>query len=101
MYPHQAERLSEALERAASMPWWPRRPRTSPTSQGSVPGGNEVVQAPVFGVFTRAGAALVLPVSEAASVIADAVDVDHIICFGGVRARPRIRRIPSPGASRR
>jgi Xaa-Pro dipeptidase len=86
VYPHQAERLSEALERA-------HLDALVATSSGnisymtgfrSVAGG--VVQAPKFSVFTRAGAALVVPAIEAASVVADAVDIDHVVCFGGLRA---------------
>ncbi len=39
-----------------------------------------------FGVFTRRGAALVVPAGEASTIIADAVDVDHVVCFGRLRA---------------
>lgn len=43
---------------------------------------NAVIATPVFGIFTRQGVALVVPGAHASTLIADAVDVDHIICFG-------------------
>jgi Xaa-Pro aminopeptidase len=65
--------------------------------QRSPEGG--ILQAPVFGVFARAGTALVVPAVEASSVVADPIDVDHVVCFGSVRAlasdapNPETRRL--------
>ncbi len=86
MYPHQSERLSEALERAQI----DALVATSSENIAYITGfrglGGGVLQAPEFGIFSRAGTALVVPTVEASSVVADAVDVDHVVCFGGLRA---------------
>jgi Xaa-Pro aminopeptidase len=86
VYPHQAERLSGALERAGLNALVATSPENIAYITGFRTVGAGIAQAPIFGVFARAGAALVLPASEAASVVADAVDVDHVVCFGGLRA---------------
>ena len=86
MYPHQSERLSEALERAhldALVATSPENVAYITRLQGLGGGG---LQAPEFGVFSRAGTALVVPAVEASSVVADAVAVDHVVCFDGPRA---------------
>src|SRR5512143_2517253 len=70
MYPHQSERLSEALERAhlgALVATSPENVAYITGFQGLSGGG---LQAPEFGVFSRAGTALVVPAVEASSVVA-------------------------------
>jgi Xaa-Pro aminopeptidase len=98
MYPHQAERLSEALDGAAL----DALVATSPANVAYVTGFRNVlepvVEAPQFGVFTRAGSALVVPAIEVPSVVAGAVDADHVVCFGGWRASSS--DAPNPEARR-
>ena len=83
MYPHQAERLSEALERAGL----DALVATSPENIAYITGFRSLTGAVFptlqFAIFTRQGAALVVPAIEAPAIIADAVDVDHVVCFGG------------------
>jgi len=83
VYPHQAERLSEALERAGL----DALVATSPENIAYITGFRSLTGAVFptlqFAIFTRQGAALVVPAIEAPAIIADAVDVDHVVCFGG------------------
>jgi Xaa-Pro dipeptidase len=105
VYPHQAERLSEALERAHL----DALVGTSPENIGYITGfkrlSGAVVRAPEFAVFTRAGTALGISAGEAPSIVTDLVDVDHVVCFGGLRAslpdapRPEVRRLQALVAS--
>src|SRR5262245_15814343 len=55
-------------------------------------------RAEVFGVFTRHGVALVAPIAYAASVVADNVDVAHIVCYG--RSVAPSSESPTPEARR-
>ncbi|HXJ79025.1 MAG TPA: Xaa-Pro peptidase family protein [Candidatus Methylomirabilis sp.] len=99
MYPHQAERLSEALDAAQVE----GLVATSPENVAYVTGFRSVAgqrgEAPEFGVFTRSGTALVVPAQHAASIAADAIDVDHVVCFGEWRvsvpegSSPEVRRL--------
>ena len=41
-----------------------------------------VVPTQTFGIFTRHGVALVVPTAYVSALVADAIDVDHILCFG-------------------
>ena len=49
---------------------------------GFRPPGLVVAPAQNLGVFTRRGVALVVPISHASILLADTVDVDHIVCYG-------------------
>jgi Xaa-Pro aminopeptidase len=86
MYPHQSERLTEALERGGL----DALVATSPANVAYVTGFRSVRGAIShtrrFGVFTRGGTALVVPAVDGATVVADAVDADHVICCGGMCA---------------
>ncbi len=83
MYPHQAERLAAALEShglAALV-------ATSLENVGYVTGfrslAKEVYRTPSFALFAPRGTALVVPAIDLAAIVADAVAVDHVLCFGG------------------
>jgi Xaa-Pro aminopeptidase len=86
MYPHQAERLGQALERAGL----DALVATAPENVAYITGFRSLTEAvfhtPQFGVFTRKGTALVVSAFDAATVVADGIDVDHVACFGGFRA---------------
>src|SRR5215471_8308423 len=98
MYPHQAERLSEALEAAQLDALVATSPDNVVYIAGYRNAGRRFVQSPEFGVFARAGSALVVPAVEAASATTDATDVDHIVCFGQWRAWSS--EAPNPEARR-
>ena len=83
MYPHQAERLTRTLESrglAALV-------ATSVENVAYVTGfrslTKEVYRTPSFGVFAPGGTALVVPAIDLAAIVADAIAVDHVGCFGG------------------
>jgi Xaa-Pro dipeptidase len=86
VYPHQAERLSEALERAHLDAFVATSPENIAYITGFRGLGDVVARVTEFAVFTRAGTALGLPACEVPSIVADAVEVDHVVCFGGLRA---------------
>jgi Xaa-Pro aminopeptidase len=48
----------------------------------------EVAPTQALGIFTRHGIALVVPVSHVSTLVAEPVDVDHIVCFGRADALP-------------
>ena len=48
-----------------------------------------------LGIFTHSGVALVVPVSYVSTLVADRIDVDHIVCFGRADAlRPEASSFP-------
>ena len=82
MYPHQAERLSEALERA-------RVDALVATSRANVayvtgfhrgPGSTDPAE--LLAVFARGGVALVVSSDDAVAVASADLDVDHVVCHG-------------------
>ena len=83
MYPHQAERLGEALERgelAALV-------ATAPANIRYATGFASLVQATyrgmeLYGVFTRQGTALVVPAVDAVTAAVEHVDVQHVRTYG-------------------
>jgi Xaa-Pro aminopeptidase len=84
MYPHQAERLTEVLDRhrlealiASSEP-----NVTYLTGFRGV--SHTVLETPQLAVFSRHGTALVVASGEAAAVVTDGIEVDHVVAFGGV-----------------
>src|SRR5262249_46336853 len=76
-YPHQTERLTEALERAGLE----ALVATTPENVAYLTGFRSLSE-PAFAVFTRQGTALVVPVMSLPSIAADAIGVDHVECFG-------------------
>ncbi len=82
MYPHQIERLNAVLEReklAALV-------ATTAANVQYLTGFRSLTEAafhtPHFAVFTPGGTALVVPGADAAPIVADAIAVDHVVCFG-------------------
>jgi Xaa-Pro aminopeptidase len=82
VYPHQIERLNGVLEReglaalvgttAANVQYLTDYRRLTGT----------VFPAPHFAVYTPTGSALVVPGPDVASIVADAIAVDHVVCVG-------------------
>jgi Xaa-Pro dipeptidase len=84
MYPpHQAERLTAAVDRAGVS----GVVATSPENVAYLTGFRDAVFPAVrFGVFTRAGVALVVPASDVPGVVTDGPAVDHLVCFGDFKS---------------
>ena len=92
MYPHQRERLLEALERARL----DALVATSPANISYITGFRSLTEivspSRECAVFTREGTALVVPAIDVPAIVADAVDVDHVVCYGVLDAE-----IPAAG----
>ena len=81
VYPHQRERLGDALARAGV-------DALAATSAASVAyltgfhaaGGSRAPGA--LAVFTSRGVALALPAADVAAAVADGLEVDHLLCIG-------------------
>jgi Xaa-Pro aminopeptidase len=83
MYPHQAERLTQVLEREGLE----ALVATAPENIAYVTGFRSLAQAiyrrtPHFAVFTRAGIALVVPLIELPAVATEAGDLSHVLPYG-------------------
>lgn len=83
MYPHQVERLTVALERTAA----DALVAASAANVAYVTGFRSLAHAvdpatEVYAVFTRAGTGLVAPADEAAAIVAEGADADHVACYG-------------------
>ena len=83
MYPHQVERLGQALEREGLRALI----ATTAANIAYVTGFWSLSQAvyqrtPVFAVYAPTGTALVLPVIDAPAAAAEGVEVDHVITYG-------------------
>jgi Xaa-Pro aminopeptidase len=81
-YPHQADRLTESLDRGSLEALVATSPEHVVYMTGFRPPGPVVAPAQTVGVFTRHGVALVVSISHASALLADTVDVDHIVCYG-------------------
>jgi Xaa-Pro dipeptidase len=109
VYPHQAERLNEALEHAKVEAFIATSPQNIAYLTGFRSLTEAVFHTEQYVVFTRHGTALVVPVIDSIAIVADAVDVDHVVCFGEFRAeaseplRPETQRalelIANPAAT--
>ena len=85
MYPHQSDRLTEALDRAKV----DALVAASPANVAYVTGFRDpygiVIPGAELGVFTRNGTALIAPAAAAPAIVAGAVDVDHVVAYGDLR----------------
>jgi len=99
VYPHQAERLTAALE----LDGLAALVAATPANVFYVTGYGRPSQAvdpaaEFFAVFTRRGTALVVPAIEAPAVAGEPAEADHVVCYGafvaGVGERDeRARRV--------
>ena len=98
MYPHQAERLTGALERAGV----DALVATGSASVAYITGFRSAVEAdgPAvrLAVFTRQCTALVVPAADVVGIVAERIAVDHVVCFG--EFRPAFGEPPSPEVRR-
>jgi Xaa-Pro aminopeptidase len=79
VYPHQAERLTAALDRAGVS----ALVATSPENVAYLTGFRDAIFPAVrFGVFTRDGVALVVPAPDVPGITADGPVLDYLGCFG-------------------
>jgi Xaa-Pro aminopeptidase len=83
MYPHQHERLTEALERARL----DALVAASPANVAYLTGFRSLARAvapalETYAVVTRAGTALVVPTLDAPAVVEAGVEVGHLACHG-------------------
>lgn len=98
MYPHQAERLTAALEGAGLEALVATAPENVAYVTGFASVTNAIFATPQFAVYARRGTALVVPAIEVAAIVADALDVGHVVAFGGFQASVAD---PAPAAVRR
>ncbi len=86
MYPHQAARLTEALEGAGVE----ALVATSPENVAYITGYRGPTRLRLdrerLAIFATQGNALVVPAVDVPAIVADGADADHVVCFGDVRA---------------
>jgi hypothetical protein len=86
VYPHQTERLTEALMRGGLGALI----ATSPDNVAYLTGRSDFSEGlhnpRTFAVFTPKATALVVPAIDVPAVVAEAVDVDHVVCHGELTA---------------
>ena len=114
MYPHQAERLTELLEREKLEALIATTPENCAYVTGFRSMNQAVYRTRQFAVFTRRGTALVVPAVDIAAIFAAGLAVDHVTCFGGfvssyaeplgkieerIKSVADSRRSPTPGAA--
>src|SRR5262249_7495303 len=80
VYPHQAERLAEVLDRGNL----DALVAASPANVAYVSGFRRVGLdgGPALAVFTRQGTGLVVPALDVPMAVADGADASHIACYG-------------------
>jgi Xaa-Pro dipeptidase len=83
VYPHQAERLTAALERKeleALVATTPENVAYVTGFRSPIPPADRRTE--VYGVFTRGGTALIVPAVELVTAAVEGVDVDHVRGYG-------------------
>lgn len=83
MYPHQVERLTAALEGMGT----DALVAASAANVAYVTGFRSLARAvdpatEVYAVFARTGTGLVAPADEAAAIVMEGADADHVACYG-------------------
>lgn len=86
MYPHQAERLTEILDRNGLEAMIATREPNVAYITGFRGLNHTVFETPQYAVFSRRGTGLVVTNVEIASIVADRIDADHVACFGGFQS---------------
>ncbi len=82
MYPHQTERLGAALEGEGLGALVATTAANVQYLTGFRSLTHAVFRTPHFAVFTPRGTALAVPGVDVAAIVADAIAVDHVVCFG-------------------
>jgi len=99
VYPHQIERLTGVLLRAGLGALVATSPDNVLYLSGFSGCDEDVGDGRTFAVFTPGATALIVPARDVPSVIAEAVDVDHVVCHGELtavfpeRQTPEVQRI--------
>jgi Xaa-Pro aminopeptidase len=83
VYPHQADRLTMALQESGLAALVAATPANVRYVTDFSRRRGAAVRTRPFAVFSPGGTALVVEARDAPSVVTDAVAVDHIVCFGG------------------
>jgi Xaa-Pro aminopeptidase len=83
VYPHQTERLTQALEHDGLE----ALVATSPANVSYLSGFRSLSRAvapatEILAVFTRRGSALVIPAIDGPAVAVESAPVDHVVCYG-------------------
>jgi Xaa-Pro aminopeptidase len=86
MYPHQRERLGEALARAGAEVLVATSAANVAYLTDYRPAGEAGAAAPLA-VFSARGTALVLSAAEAPAALAGGAEADHVVCHGRLPAR--------------
>jgi len=92
VYPHQTERLTEALTRGRLGALVATSPDNVAYLTGRSGFTNGCHDARTFAVFTPKATALVVPAVDVPAAVAEAVDVDHVVCHGELSAAFSERR---------
>lgn len=83
MYPHQTERLDDALARLGAQAIVASSAANVGYVTGfSAPSRDLYPASEVYAVYARTGTALVIPASDAPALAAGDVEVDHVVCHG-------------------
>ena len=108
MYPHQIERLTGVLLRGGLSALVATAPENVLYLTGFSPHDDDVGDAQTLAVFTPNASALIVPARDVPAVVAEGIDVDHVVCHGDLAAAfperqsaeiRRIREIVSAAAS--
>jgi Xaa-Pro aminopeptidase len=107
VYPHQIERLSAALESGGLSALVATTAANVQYLTGFRSLTEAVFHTPHFAVFTPRGTALVVPAVDLPPIVADAIAVDHVVCFGrfvaqyaeGSNAGARVRALTEQRAA--
>jgi Xaa-Pro aminopeptidase len=88
MYPHQADRLTTALQGAGLEALVAVTPANVRYVTGFRSPRAAALHGRPFAVFSPRGTALVVEAADAPSIVTDAVPVDHVVCFGSLAVAP-------------
>jgi len=94
VYPHQADRLTTALQAAEAEALVAATPANVRYITGFSSPREAVLHARRFAVFSPRGAVLVVEAADVPSIVSDALPVDHVVCFGSLASAPIDRPTP-------
>jgi Xaa-Pro aminopeptidase len=86
VYPHQAERLTQALDRAGVGALVATAGQNVAYITGFRSFPPTLYRAMEFAVFTTRGTALVVDVADVPGIISESIAVDHLVCYGASSA---------------
>jgi Xaa-Pro dipeptidase len=83
VYPHQLDRVTATLEREGLSALVGTTAENVFYLTGFRSVNHDVFRTPQFAVWTPRGTALVVPAVDVPLIMADGIDVDHVVAFGG------------------